>query len=80
MHVDNNWNDILTLGEGPIQGLNHTLTGEAKYLIDFAQSGKRFVLSLHDNGSSSFLFVNTTNVYPFKAKDPEKKRICTVLR
>ena len=80
MHVDNKWNDILTLGEGPIQGLNHTLTGEAKYLNDFGQSGKRFVLRLHNNGSNSFLFVNTMNVYPFKAKDPEKKRICTVLR
>ena len=34
---------------------------------------KRFVLSLHYNGSTSFLFVNTTKVYQFKTKDSEIK-------
>ena len=43
------------------------------YLISFTQSGKRFVLSLHYNGSNSFLFVNAAKVYQFKAKDSEKK-------
>ena len=37
-----------------------TLTAEGKYLIKFTQSGKRFVLSLHCNGSNSFVFVNAT--------------------
>ena len=73
VHVDNKRNDILTIGEGPTQGLNHTLTGEAKYLIDFTRSGKRFVLSLHYNEGNNFLFVNTTKVYQFKAKDSEQK-------
>ena len=31
-----------------------------KYPINFTQSGKRFELSLHYNGRSSFLFVNAT--------------------
>ena len=61
---------ILIFGEGPTQGSNNTiLTAEAKYPINFTQSGKRFVLSLHYNGSNSFLFVNATKVYQFKAKN-----------
>ena len=34
---------------------------------------KIFVLSLHCNGSNSFLFVNATKVYQFKAKNSEIK-------
>ena len=74
VHVDNKGKGILILGEGPTQGLDDTtLTAEAKYAIYFAQSGKRFVLSLHYTGSNSFLFVNTTKVYQFKAKNSEIK-------
>ena len=44
-----------------LQGLDHTtLTAEAKYPINFTQPRKIFVLSLHSNGSNSFLFVNAT--------------------
>ena len=65
---------ILILGEGPTQGLDDTtLTAEAKYPMNFTQPGKRFVLSLHYNGSNSFLFVNATKVYQFKAKNSEIK-------
>ena len=36
------------VGKAPTQGLDDTsLTAEAKYSINFTQSGKRFVLSLH---------------------------------
>ena len=67
--VDNKGKDILILGEGPTQGLDDTtLKAEAKYPINFTQSGRRFVLSLHYNGSNSFLFVNATKVYQFKAQ------------
>ena len=63
-HIDNRKKDILILGEGPTQGLDDTtLTAEAKYPINFTQSRKRFVLSLHYNGSNSFLLVNTTKIY-----------------
>ena len=42
-----------------------TLAPETKYPINFTQSRKRFVLSLHYNGSSNFLFVNATKIYQF---------------
>ena len=62
------------LAKGQTQGLDGiTLTAEAKYPINFTQPNKRFVLSLHYNGSNSFLFVNATKVYQFKAKDSEIK-------
>ena len=44
VHIDNKNRDILILGEGPTQGLDdNTLTAEAKYPVNFTQSGKRFV-------------------------------------
>ena len=43
------------------------------YPINFAQSNKRFVLSLHYNGSNSFLFVNDAKIYQFKVKNSEIK-------
>ena len=74
MFVDNKNDDILILGEGPTQGLDDTtLTVEAKCSINFTQPNKRFVLSLHYNGSNSFLFVNATKKYQIKAKDSEIK-------
>ena len=47
VHVDNKEEDILSLGQGPTQGLNLTLSAEAKYPINFTRSEKRFVLRLH---------------------------------
>ena len=48
MHIDNKKKDILIISEGPKQQLDDTtLTAEAKYPINFTQSGKRFVLNLH---------------------------------
>ena len=74
VHIDNKGKDILILGEGPTQGLDDTaLTADAKYPINFTQSGKIFVLSLHYNGSNSFLFFNAIKVYHFRAKDSEIK-------
>ena len=74
VHIDNKNKDILILGEGPTQRLDDTtLTAEAKYPINFAQPNKRFVLSLHYNGINSFLFVNATKIYQFKAKISEIK-------
>ena len=74
VHVDNKVKDILVLGEGSTQGLDDTtLTAETKYPINFTQSGKRFVLSIHYNGSNSFLFVNDTKIDKFNVKDSEIK-------
>ena len=73
IHIDNKNKDILILDEGPTQGLDDiTLTSGAKYLINFTQLGKKLVLSLHYNESNSFLFINITKIYQFKAKDSEK--------
>ena len=48
VHIDNKNKDILIPGEVVTQGLDYTtLTAEAKYLINFTQPRKRFVLSLH---------------------------------
>ena len=63
--------DILTLGKGPTQGLEHTLTVEKMYSINFTVNKKKFCLSLHYNGENSCLFDNGTEIYNFKAKDSE---------
>ena len=76
VHIDNKNKDILTLGEGVTQGLDNTTldnTTFAIYPINFTQPNKRFVLSLHYNGSNNLLFVNATKIYQFKAKDSEIK-------
>ena len=44
-----------------------------RQLDNIRQSGKRFVLSLHYNGSNSFIFANATKIYKFRAKDSEIK-------
>ena len=41
------------------------------YAISFTVTKKKFCLSLHYNGANSFLFVNGTEIYKFKAKDSE---------
>ena len=61
----------LFLGKGPTQGLEHSLTAEKMYLINFTLTKKKFCLSLHYNGANSYLFVNSTEIYKFKAKDSE---------
>ena len=74
VHIDDKNKDVFVLGEGLAQGLDDTtLTTEAIYPIHFTQPNRRFQLSLHYNGSNSFLFVNATKTYQFKAKDPEIK-------
>ena len=61
----------LVLGIGPTQGLEHTLTAEKMYSINFTVTNKKFCLSLHYNGANSYLFVNGTEIYKFKEKDSE---------
>ena len=64
-HIDNNKKDILT------QGLEHTLTAEKMCSINFIVTKKKFCFSLHYNGVNNYLFVRGTEIYKFKAKDPE---------
>ena len=70
-HIDNKKKDILVLGKGPTQGLEHTITAEKMYSINSTVTNKKFCLSLHYNGANSYLFVNGTEMYKFKAKDSE---------
>ena len=73
VHIDNKNKYILILGEGSAQRLDdNTLTVKVNP-INFTQPRKRFVLSLHYNESNSFLFVNATKIYQFKATDSEIK-------
>ena len=41
------------------------------YSINFTVTNMQFSLSLHYNGENSYLFVNGTEIYKFKAKDSE---------
>ena len=41
------------------------------YSINFTMTGKKFLLSLHYNGASSYLFVNGKEIHKFKVKDSE---------
>ena len=60
VYIDNKNRDSLFLDEITTQGLDDTaLTAVVKYPFTFIQSERRFLLSLHYNGSSSFLFVNS---------------------
>ena len=70
-HVDNEKKKILILGKGPTQGLELTLTAKKMYSINFTVTKEKFCFSLHYNGTNSYLFVNGTEIYKFKAKDFE---------
>ena len=69
--IDNRKKDILILGKGPTQGLEHTFTGEKMYSVNFAKENTKFCLNLHYNGVNSYLFVNGKEIYKFTAKDSE---------
>ena len=63
--------NILILGKGPTQGLERTLSAGKMYSVNFTEKNKKFCLRLHYNGSNSYLLVNGTDIYKFKAKDSE---------
>ena len=61
-HIDKKKKDILVLQKGPPQGLEHILTAEKMYSINFTVTNKKFCLSLHYNGVNSYLFVIGTEI------------------
>ena len=69
-HIDNKKN-TLVLGKGQTHGLEHTLTAEKMYSINFTVTRKVFCLGLHYNGDNSYLYVNGKEMVKFKAKDSE---------
>ena len=68
---DNRKKDIFILGKGPTQGLEHALSAEKMYSVNFTKKNTKFFLSLHYNGANSYLFVNGKEIIKFKAKDSE---------
>ena len=52
--------DISYLGKGPTQELEHALTAEKMYSINFTETRNKFCLSLHYNGANSYWSVNGT--------------------
>ena len=42
-HIDNMKKDILIFGKGPSQGLEHTLTAEKLYSVNFTKKKQSFV-------------------------------------
>ena len=65
-------NNILVLGKDFVQGINGaTIDAEKLYNTNFTKKNKKFCLSLHYNGTNSYLFVNGTEIHKFKAKDSE---------
>ena len=69
--IDNRKKDISILGKGPTQGLEHTLSAEKLYSINFTKKYIKFCLSLHYNRANSYLFVNGIEIIKFKAKHSE---------
>ena len=70
-HIDNKEKKTLVVGKGPTQGLEHTLTAEKMYSIILTVTKKKSCLTLYYNGANSYLFVNGTEIYKYKAKDSE---------
>ena len=62
---------FLILGKDPTQALEHTLSAEKKYPINFTEYNKKICSSLHYDGTNSYLLFNGKEIYKFKAKDSE---------
>ena len=56
--IGNKKKDILILGEGFTLGLEHAISAEKMYSINFTKKNTKFCFSLHYNGVNSYLFVN----------------------
>ena len=67
--IDNRKKDILILVKGPTEGLEHTLTAEKMYSINFSKWHTKFCLNLHYSGENSLLMVK--KIIKFILKDSE---------
>ena len=59
------------MGKGPTKGLENTLSAEKMYSIDFKGNNKKLCLNFYYNGENSSLFVNSKEIFKFKAKNSE---------
>ena len=69
--IDKRKKDILILGKSPTQELEHTLSAEKIYSLNFTEIIKNFCLSLRYNGENSYSFVNGKEIHKVKAKYSE---------
>ena len=69
--IDNRKKDILILGKGPTQGLEHKLSPEKMYPINFTEKNKKICFGLHYNKENSYLFVTGTEIHKFSSKDSQ---------
>ena len=67
--INNRKKDVLILGKGPTRGLEHTLSAEKLYSINFRKKNKKKIKKACKE--NSYLFVNDTEIIKFKSKDPE---------
>ena len=74
-HATNRTQNTLILGEALVQKINDTtIYSEQAYSLKFSIENKTFFLSLHYNGSDSYLFVNGKQVIRFKPKTLKLKQ------
>ena len=52
--IDNRKKDISILDKDPTEGLEHTLSIEKIYLLNFTENSKKICLSLHYNVANSY--------------------------
>ena len=55
--IDIKKKDILIYDKGTTQGLEHTLTAEKMYWINFIENNKKICLSLHYNRANIYLLM-----------------------
>ena len=77
VHKTNRANHIYVMGTGLTQGIHDTtLYAEKNFYRNFTEPGKKFMLSLHDNGDDSYLFVNGRQELRFKCKTDQLEKLC----
>ena len=78
-HANNKANNIYIMGKDFTQGINDTtLYAEKEFHNNFTEFGVKFVLSLHYNGDSSYLFANAYQELKFKTRNDKilKEKLC----
>ena len=65
--IDDREKEILILGKGPTQGLEHTRSAEKNYSFNCTKENTKFCLSLHYNRADIYLFVNDKEIHKFTA-------------
>ena len=67
--ANNKANNIYVMGKDYVQKVNDTaIYAEKMFYRNVTDPGKKFILSLHYNGSNSYLFVNDREELKFKTK------------